>query len=822
MEGIILIMTKVIKHLIEFIKNSEKSFKLTYWDGHTSLSDINELYNITLASLVRDFKLNKPNPIKIGTHVELSLVIKDVPKTGRYIYKGIESNNNGFSQIKLEPLSQKGTIYFLNQDNAFWRLKPTKTNSDVAKRYRLSQREISEFNRGISSAVDEDEHKIFITDIKTLSDGQLNERNLYNFKRTKILLLTRKYNRDFNGNIEAKIRFAKILRIFSAGIFTAANIKDLNEVPFMKTQRGFENDIIVFTYVEHILEFINKYHSEEFLIVTDKFNQIYHEDFYQSFVDFFNKESNNDRVSLLVLPKVKHLIKLADGHNDILLNNNIITPIILKQTTINSKDLEEAHQSFMYDGLDDNINQLDLEIKKWKFDYAPYAEKLSKIKWSCFALLNENTSVHTAIIKYRNEFKEEPNITTIIDSLVSAIIDKGYKIKTINELMKDETNLLYANSMIDADILENFQGRFFSRSDFDPDKLCKNNLLLYFVDKWFIRDQLIPAIIFGKIKVSQLRFILYQSEMKFIKSIFYTTLNRIEPLFKNGEVVMKYATKKDVLDNYFDVSTEEFFNFEIELNPIISSAYINEASNSDTDDVVKIKTYFFAKYLENKYLAYLSDNYKPLILNNEELKKCDLSRCKKGDVFLFFGDEGVTDILANYPEFYYSNIQEERTFNEYMSQKDKWRDALIRSKREYGYVELLTRLIDSGLSVDELKLKRWIEDDSLIAPHNPRVVIEKIGMATDDDDLLKNHKKVSEACVYLQSRARTIGKIIRKLAIRELNDIENEVFYKNLTPAGKEKILSMAEKIKLLNMIDFDETTHFVRRADSNKLISYD
>jgi len=63
-----------------------------------------------------------------------------------------------------------------------------------------------------------------------------------------------------------------------------------------------------------------------------------------------------------------------------------------------------------------------------------------------------------------------------------------------------------------------------------------------------------------------------------------------------------------------------------------------------------------------------------------------------------------------------------------------------------------------------------------------------------------------------------IGKKIRKIALREFSDITQEDFYQGLSEDGKQKILEIAESIKLVDLIQFDDTTKKVLRSESNSL----
>jgi len=805
-----------------FIKNRQEPFRLTYWDGKISLTEIeiNEIYRLCVASLVRDFKFNEKIKLRNGELVELSMNIDGDIKLGRFIYRGIiDTDAEVFPQIQLE---EPGNIkYFISAEH-LWRLKRIEALGRLNRNRQLAYGDLKILNVRMNPQI-----ALTLDPLRKLvEDTGIEKRDLFTFKRTKIILLLKNSLIKYDEDVRYPRELIQLSQIFPIGSCTSKIIRDWNWEPHLMTQRGFDNDLICFAFFENVIDFIKEHPQEKFLIITDKYNQVYDEELYQTYTDFFIDEKNKNRVSLIVIPKVKQLSNIFNDQSTPV-DNGFITPIVIPSKIIARKELHE--QIFLADDTDLDLQYQNLENKIYKYKHAdlPYANIFKNIKWLSFTLLEKPSSVYDSFVQSKNKFINEEENIKVVQDLEDEILTKKIKLSKIEEIFESDNNtFIYVNSLTERDFNdEKYNNRTFGRSQFDSLKLSFKVLVIYFIDLWFIRDCLLPEILFGNIKMKNVKFVLYKHEYKVLKTILKYFSQKINPLIKNSDILSP-GTEINFLEDADEpepIDFTELPDYDTDLNPFVNRLYLKSGDSRENDPVVDIHTYFYKDTNNNRYVAHLTESFSPYILKNgSKLRKIRLKETNSEDLFLFFGGEGARDILHNYPILYYNNIDEERKYKTYLKLTDKWRIALQAYNDAHGSNNLKNKLIGYGLEMSDNKLERWLNDDTMIGPQNPRLEIEKIAKAVGDEGFKKNYWEVAEACLFFQSKAKSIGKKLRKIALAEFSEITQEKFYVDLSEEGKQKISEIAESIKCVRLIYHEDAAQKVYRSDSNKLFPLD
>ncbi len=773
--------------LLDFIKNRRDSFRITYWDGYTSLLCLEDVYGLCVASLVRDFKFNEKISLKYKDNVEIKLTVNEDVKIGRYVYMGITGREKGRIHIKLDATAyNKGTLtyYYIDAIKLIGVMKKIDKIGRLGNKIRLGHKELMSVNIANPNQVRTVNESL----VELIEQTGIPLSEFYSFTRTKILLLLKGAINNFTFQDSPNDLFIKFSELFPIGIYRGEKICDLNHQAHLMTQRGYDNSLIRFSEIEDLLEFVKTHNNDKFLIITDKFSQFYDQDIYQTLVETILDDINLDRISVLIIPPLKALNHIHyDNQNLIQIENNVFTPLITTQCLPLVNSFDDSIIEVNSPALMEKYKRFDRMIQEQKKIYQPTSDLLNKIKWCSFTLFGKNSRTHQAINQFCEDISMDSQHKDAAMSICDHIFKHQDKLTVIKkQLQSNKYQLFYWNNIANDEVIEDLcSERIVSRLSFNPQDYVDETILISYIDKYFIRDQIFPALVFGHITMKQIKFVLYPQEILILKNMYRSFKKKIQLGVNNSRKLLENISEIDEKALGDDWNWGELPDYSTELNPKVGSYYVSANMSKDNDPVTEITTYFFQDNAGNLFCAYLTKNIKPNILNNDQIQKIDLEKAKIGHTFLFFGEGGIRDVLHNFPFLYYGNEREKAEYNKMLSLKDLWRKPLLDYKNKYSEQKLLETLRKNKIDVDHLKINRWMNDENLISPQNPEKIIPLIAIALNSDELKKTSVEVATVCSILQTKAKMIGKIIRKVALKKYVDIEQESFYMRLSDEQK-------------------------------------
>lgn len=206
------------------------------------------------------------------------------------------------------------------------------------------------------------------------------------------------------------------------------------------------------------------------------------------------------------------------------------------------------------------------------------------------------------------------------------------------------------------------------------------------------------------------------------------------------------ASEADIVEiEEIDANVDEYIN---QLNEIASFRGIESfgtQQGSQNADVVAVGTFdsgekaFFTKL----YKAYVFDD------SDGTVKEVKVSELNEGDSLVFTHNTAETrDIVDNV----LARLIVERKVNddiiECYGKSKRWKQALQEYMRENNIPagEIAKQMIKNGVSVQEITIRGWLDDDSHTVGPRKQESIEQIALLIEDEDMLEHADQYFEAC----------------------------------------------------------------------------
>jgi hypothetical protein len=260
-----------------------------------------------------------------------------------------------------------------------------------------------------------------------------------------------------------------------------------------------------------------------------------------------------------------------------------------------------------------------------------------------------------------------------------------------------------------------------------------------------------------------------------------------------------------VIDAIFDFNT-------------FSQKYIVTTQHQDRFDFVDAITLGLSDGVKD-YVGLLTQSYKPYVLNDDNLKREDLETIENGDVLVFIEGQGERGILDAYRDSFFINDGND------IKNVKMWKDFLRNHLMTNEYCINRPRLKDflrglkaKGLNRSEVDVRRWLEPDS-IGPQSPRDDFEIISKVIGNPLFINNYDKLATSCIKLQSKCKSVGKVLKNLALRDFAGIDTNETLREFDQSVKDNLENIARKIKTVRVVYIDRSIITIHRHDSNILI---
>ena len=620
-------------------------------------------------------------------------------------------------------------------------------------------------------------------------DTQIPLTKLFSFKRTIIIIFTKKGKDIVKYNYyESGIR--KLLQI---GVIENGKINDINNENYLKTNRGINNNIIFVNSKNELIRFVNDNPLEKFLIITDKIELFYKETHYSEMNDLLKF-----KIKLLILPSFDELRTYLINNNNL---SNAFFELIITEKSYN-KDFRIKDHIIKVENkeIDTLFREMGIKSKELGTVYDKYGKLVKNLLWTLFKQLDKIHDEDKFIDSINEEIELEDNIRDILRGYIRIFNKHNNKMEMLNDLIKNNSDYyIYYGFQEVPELICNCKKLHSIREIEKKDSL---DVLFYFLDYFELKNWIIPFLKLNK-KKHNVKFLLFEAESRILLNIFYDFTKKLQGL----EII---ETENDKNINYEDMLFET--NFLDELS--IGFGVPNNVKLQDEDQLVKVKTLYFNDNDNNRYYAYLTDKYKAYLLNRD-IEKIEINDVKVDDVLIFFGDGGVHNIIEKYPELCYNNIEEQKTFLDWLSLRNIWTNALKKYVNKHSCVRLYEEMSKYDIDINLNMIERWSQDEVMIAPKDKKM-LKVLAEIFDDEIFKKKNDQIIIACENLKNLTRRIGKLLKKIALYKFGSKDDE-FLSKFNPKQRELIEEIMQKMLLLTVLKIDESDHYVDRSMSNR-----
>lgn len=269
--------------------------------------------------------------------------------------------------------------------------------------------------------------------------------------------------------------------------------------------------------------------------------------------------------------------------------------------------------------------------------------------------------------------------------------------------------------------------------------------------------------------------LLYEPENRLLKSKSH----------KAKDIEREFDKRSTLKINVFDSQNEIFENedenpeeveqieqIEEDVNQFVEEAfskatftYFRDSSGRNAEaEVVAI-----AKF-ENNEVAFFSKNYVAYVLDEDkrEISEVKAENLSDGDTIIFTRrNDKARDVVD---EFLKNMIKENRmseSFVEAYRKSCAWKEALLEymNRNNLGISEVAAEMIKNGISIQEITIRGWLDEDSHIV--GPRKVesIQQIAILTGNSEMLNHADDYFDACSIVRKTRRRILSIIAQTVL---------------------------------------------------------
>ena len=264
----------------------------------------------------------------------------------------------------------------------------------------------------------------------------------------------------------------------------------------------------------------------------------------------------------------------------------------------------------------------------------------------------------------------------------------------------------------------------------------------------------------------------------------------IENDARNEEELDDYITHLDLLANIKNI---EYF----------STPY---SSGSPQSEICAIGIF------ETGETVFFSKRYKAYVYNSEEeeVKEVAASELTEGDMIIFTRKSHVDSENRDIVDYILGKLVSERKLSDEILKQYRmskcWKESLIRYKTDNGLTDkqIAARMISNGVSVQEITIRGWLDEDSHTVGPRSFDSIQQIGYLTENEELFDHAEEYFEACRSIRRIREDILKKIGAAIVDKYRGkkpvpgtVESEIF---------ERIESKAQILRLENLILTEKT----------------
>lgn len=790
-----------MEHL-NLILRSTTPYKVSIWHKHSFEFNLNDIFKICVQQLTND--LSNPQreyiPIKSGDTIGLHEYNKTEKKHLIKYYKlsRIEGNENGFGiWCKI------GSKWDTEKKFESKRILDHVVLSEQIDDKRLSKLSGS-YCQYLTSAISPVEilHILIGESYRQINKIELNEGGklrLFCLKRTKILLVIDHTKEE----IEEELKNVTNNGICFADIFsTAFDEYNINSLSHQISHRV--NDVIIFHRLSDALQFVESNPDEKYLIITNKFTQLYSHKNWQSI-------NTIDNYNLLHLGRIEDL-KYFTVKDSLVLDQTSISVQICVDENPGLNKLKNTIKE-VYDSVADDIF---VELKRIKERYKNSIPEIATAVTHYQIYLLKILSWTESNIKNEKNLRKRIGTINIVDYDPQNISIE--KIIAINKYLKIGPHYLLTDNSVEIDV-ETFEAsnklKTVDKNLFLTGYSNEYPVIITFVDRRWITSTLLPAILFGNVSIENVLFVLYKPEKYWLINILKFYFNNLGKYIVSESVVEPEGIGEN--DGESDQMEDDLSGFDFKQ---YSSRFYVGAQSANGELLVKVVTFGLSDN-NSEYLAFLSLNYKPYLLESNDIRRVSLDSITNNDQLLFFegGERGLLEAFrTTFFEDDGYHINKVHQWKGYLKEYLEYDDVHHRISGEKLDL-LIKNLKTRGLHRTDNDVLRWLDVDS-IATLRPGTDFQIIASVIGNAAFQKSAQEIANSCVYLQTKCKVIGKTLKKLAVKDLVGASEDKFIKGASSEIiKEKLNDVSNKIKLLNVEYIDKTENTVKRHDSNRLI---
>lgn len=793
---------------------SSDPFRVTVWDGSITELTPGLLSDICILLLRRDLSpvCATYEPVDVGD----TIAFHDRSTTGKQLiyhcrYEGITSVSSEFFVQLLYGDGRKKLNNRLNLNRGI----PYLTARDkLTRSHRVTQSELSQFNgtlaQELATSIDVDRYlqsrlgkaELGLSRI-AIDSGQAQLELLV---RTKLLLVIDKRRDEIESLMRTPLSdSAYFTDIFPIAFRTSASDPDEDVISSLPYQHCHaQAEVLIFNRFSDAMDFVEMNQEQRFVIVTDKYNQVYSPSVWQ-------RVAANDNYSLLHLAKWTDFRKL---HNEGLVRNDdeTIKKVVLKGDPARRHEIRSRISQVNSVEVQELIEQIACSREAVKDVYPELGITHTRyINMICRALALEDPE---------REYIRKLDVTTNLSLSEVAV-------KTINggNPKREHIASLASESpvVILTDNVEKIQRigirGVTARDVVDCYKPVSDGsrLVIYYIDKWFLMNTLFPLIMLQQLELRNLLFVLYPSEVRALYGIHRQFSRRVKPFFRNRRLLSgEYIEVEDEVD----IETETYVDYHeitCDFRSLSRRYFIHHAEKESATHVKAISIGLRGEGRD--YIAFLSKNYRPHLLDGDDLKLVSVDSLAVNDTLVFFEGAGERGILEAYKDIFFSDD------TEHIRNMNRWKQHLEKYLRiEEGRCNpdrmrsLLRDLKQRNLFRSEADVYRWLSDES-IATLNPREDFERIAYAVGSPAFIAEYETLADSCVHLQVKSKLVGRVLKKLALRDFSGADGEIRSGSLGDKVRERLEQIIQKVKCLRVVYVDRQEQFVLRNDANVLL---
>ncbi len=313
--------------------------------------------------------------------------------------------------------------------------------------------------------------------------------------------------------------------------------------------------------------------------------------------------------------------------------------------------------------------------------------------------------------------------------------------------------------------------------------------------------------------------------------------NIIALLYSFESNLFKLKMKKaNAIERIYNTHTSASFSYDTEYKDIVYDDDINEAEIEEVaSEGLEIDDYI-RKLNEQSYTRWFGDSsgsspmaevsaagifesghrivfskmYKAYVLDedNGEVSEKNVDELREGDTLIFTqNNEKTKDIVDDILQQLISEQKLDLKMVEYYYMSKRWKEALRNYKEVNGLrsKEIADKMIKNGVSVREMTIRGWLDEDSHTVGPRDAKSIEQIGLLTEDEDMFERYEEYDNACDNVRILRMKILKMLGQAIIRKVSG--KKIDNSGLFAAVADQISSLSLILKLESITALEKGT---------------